>query len=480
MAAGSVFLVGAGPGDEGLITVKGLSLIKKADVILYDRLVNPLLLEYAREDAERIYCGKLPDRHHLRQDAIQQIMVDKAKQGCSVVRLKGGDPGMFGRVGEEAAALKEHGIFYEIVPGITAGMAAPLYAGVPITHRDYSGSFAAVTGHRKTEEGQPSPDWKSLAKGVDTIAFYMGVKNLPLIAENLLKHGKAAETPVIIIEWATTGRQRTVKGTLAAINHEAQKEKVQNPAITLVGDVAGLNSQLAWFESRPLHGKYVWLVKTASSRSTIAEKLKIDGAEVIEAPRFEVISSEHPLPANLSSFNKIIFTSPESVDFFFEALKKKRIDIRSITADFVGKTKRVQTQLESLGIFSNKEMSGEKVLEVGEEDSLTKKNTSYNFWISHEVKKRKLTENTLGRLITDNVINTVVFPCAKAVKNAEIELKQHNIEPVEWFRSKSVICYGTKSRKAAQAAGISVNAVLAEPNAEKLLQYLYQTPEMVL
>src|SRR3954468_12151951 len=183
MNRGKVYLVGAGPGDIRLITVKGLEAIKKAEVILYDRLANPKLLEFAQADCELIYCGKLPNRHILRQGNINELLVEKALEGKRVVRLKGGDPGVFGRVGEEAAALAEYQIPFEIVPGVSSGIAAPLYAGIPVTHREYAESFAVVTAHDKSKEGKPVLDWEGLVRGVDTIAFYMGVGNLPFICE---------------------------------------------------------------------------------------------------------------------------------------------------------------------------------------------------------------------------------------------------------------------------------------------------------
>src|SRR3982750_4064290 len=196
MSKGKVFLVGAGPGDIGLITVKGLEAIKQAEVILYDRLANPKLLDFASADCEFIYCGKLPDKHTLRQEGINDLLVQKALEGKIVVRLKGGDPGVFGRVGEEAEALANRKIPFEIVPGISSGMAAPLYAGIPVTHRQFGETFAVVTAHSQSKEGKPILDWKSLANGIDTIAFYMGVANLPYICENLIANGKSKDTPV--------------------------------------------------------------------------------------------------------------------------------------------------------------------------------------------------------------------------------------------------------------------------------------------
>lgn len=248
MNKGMVYLVGAGPGDKKLITVKGLECIQQADVILYDRLINVELLDEAPASAERIYCGKEPGRHALIQEQIHDLLVEKANEGKVVVRLKGGDPAVFGRVGEEAEVLKKAGIRYEIVPGISAGIAAAAYAGIPVTHRDHASSFAMVTAHASADKEQGLVNWQALSTGIDTIAFYMGVKYLPEICENLLAHGRAKETPVAIIEWATTERQRTVVGNLQTITELAQQHSITHPSIVLVGDVVSFHDELRWFE----------------------------------------------------------------------------------------------------------------------------------------------------------------------------------------------------------------------------------------
>ncbi|MBM7704665.1 uroporphyrinogen-III C-methyltransferase [Metabacillus iocasae] len=244
---GKVYLVGAGPGDPDLITVKGLRCIQEADVILYDRLVNKKLLEHAKSDADLIYCGKLPNYHTLKQETINSFLVKYAKKGKVVTRLKGGDPFIFGRGGEEAEALVNNGVSFEVVPGITSGVAAPAYAGIPVTHRDYSASFAFVTGHRKEVEDEEIR-WESLAKGVDTLAIYMGVRNLPYICEQLLRYGKSANTPIALIHWGTCETQRTVTGTLSNIVEVVQKEKIENPSMIIIGEVVKLHSKLSWFQ----------------------------------------------------------------------------------------------------------------------------------------------------------------------------------------------------------------------------------------
>lgn len=245
---GKVYIVGAGPGDVDLITVKGLRCIECADVILYDRLINKELLNYARQDAQLIFCGKLPQQHAMIQEHINQTLVSYAQRGLIVTRLKGGDPFVFGRGAEEAEVLAKHHIPFEIVPGITSGIAAPAYAGIPVTHRNLSSSFAMVTGHM--QEGKDDAiRWESLAKGIDTIAIYMGVGNLPYIRQQLLKYGREEETPVAVIHWGTFAtKQKTVTGTLATIEEIVQTENIQNPSIILVGEVVALRETIQWFE----------------------------------------------------------------------------------------------------------------------------------------------------------------------------------------------------------------------------------------
>lgn len=250
MEKGKVFLVGAGPGDPKLITLRGLECIQQADVIAYDRLVNPSLLDYAKEEVELVYCGKLPDRHTLRQEKINQLLVEKALEGKLVVRLKGGDPCVFGRVGEEAEELAKHGIEYEIVPGVTSGIAVPAYAGIPVTHRDHSSSVAMITGHGREDKGKDTIHWQALAEGIDTLVFYMGVANLEYICKKLIEYGRDVHTPVAVIEWGTTEKQRSVTGTLDTIQHLVQEASISHPAIIVVGEVVRLREKISWFEEK--------------------------------------------------------------------------------------------------------------------------------------------------------------------------------------------------------------------------------------
>ncbi|MFJ9382180.1 uroporphyrinogen-III C-methyltransferase [Peribacillus sp. NPDC101481] len=249
MQKGKVYIVGAGPGDPDLITVKAIKCIAEADVILYDRLVNRELLLYGKPEAEYIYCGKAPGKHYVPQEDIHQLLISKSMEGKTIVRLKGGDPFIFGRGGEEAEVLVKHGIQFEIVPGITSGIAAPAYAGIPLTHREWGSSFAIVTGHCVT--GKPDNiNWHHLAHGVDTIAIYMGIKNLPYICKQLQSCGKKPETAIAVIEQGTTGFQRTFTGTIDSIVGIITREQVANPAMIVIGEVVKLSEKLSWFSEK--------------------------------------------------------------------------------------------------------------------------------------------------------------------------------------------------------------------------------------
>ncbi|MEB1805959.1 MAG: uroporphyrinogen-III C-methyltransferase [Bacillaceae bacterium] len=247
-AKGKVFLVGAGPGDPKLLTIKGLEAIQGADVIVYDRLVNPELIGYANRNVELIYCGKMPNQHTIPQEHINEILVLQAKRGKQVVRLKGGDPCMFGRGGEEAEYCTDHQVEFEFIPGITSGISAPMFAGIPVTHRDYSSSVTFITGHKRSDKSGEAMNWQHLAKGSDTLVFYMGLSNLSLICENLMTYGRSPNAPIALVEQGTTKRQRTLVGDLATIVEKAANAQIKSPAIIIVGEVVQLRNKLAWYE----------------------------------------------------------------------------------------------------------------------------------------------------------------------------------------------------------------------------------------
>ncbi len=328
-----VYLVGSGPGDPGLISVRGLECIKRADVIIYDYLVSEELLKYARKDAEIIYVGKEGSRHTLEQDEINDLIVRKVQPDRTVVRLKGGDPFVFGRGGEEAMCLAERGITFEVIPGITAAIAAPAYAGIPVTHRGYTSTLGLITGHEDPTKGGSALPWDKLSTAVGTLGVYMGVKNLPYIVKELLKNGRPKDTPVAIIRWGTTPQQKTVVGTLGDI---VEKSKgVEPPAVTVVGEVVKLRKYLNWFETRPLYGRTVVVTRARDQASDFARELEELGARVIEFPTIKItepvdISPLDKALRDLGSFHWVVFTSVNGVDAFFQRLFHLGMDAREL------------------------------------------------------------------------------------------------------------------------------------------------------
>jgi uroporphyrinogen III methyltransferase/synthase len=335
MTPGKVYLIGAGPGDPGLITVKGQACINAADVIIYDYLAAPALLAQAAPGAEVIYVGKKGGDHTLPQDGINRLIIDKARQGLMVARLKGGDPYIFGRGGEEAEELVAAGIPFEVVPGVTSAVAGAAYAGIPLTHRDYTSTLAFVTGHEDPTRENSRIDWRSLAAGMGTLVLFMGIKNLPLIAGKLQDNGMAPDTPVAVIRWGTTTRQKTVTGTLATIVAIAREAGMKAPAIIVIGKVVALRERLQWFETRPLFGRRIVVTRARAQASDLVERLTELGAYCLEYPTIEVVPPEETTPLDdairrLADYDWLIFTSVNGVKYFFERLFTLGKDVRAL------------------------------------------------------------------------------------------------------------------------------------------------------
>jgi uroporphyrinogen III methyltransferase/synthase len=334
MKKGIVYLVGAGPGDPGLITVRGKECLSLADVVVYDYLACEQLLDFAPVGAELIYAGKIGGRHNHEQWQINDLLVEKALSGKVVTRLKGGDPFIFGRGGEECEALVTAGIPFEIVPGVTAAIGAAAYAGIPLTHRDVTTSVAFVTGHEHPEKDDSDIDWERLSLGSGTVVFYMGVKNLPQITRSLMQHGRSPETPVALIRWGTRPEQQIITGTLADIAEIARKAAFKAPAITVVGEVVKLREKLRWFDSRPLFGKGVLVTRSADQAGEFATMLTAKGASVFECPAIKLIQPVSWVELDreierLATFDWTIFTSANAVSFFFDRIAAKGLDCRA-------------------------------------------------------------------------------------------------------------------------------------------------------
>lgn len=332
---GFVYLIGAGPGDPGLITVKGQECIGRADVILYDYLANDELLAHARDGAELIYAGKVGGAHNREQRQINELLVAKAREGKVVARLKGGDPFVFGRGGEECEALVAAGIPFEVIPGVTAGIGAAAYAGIPLTHRDVTTSVAFVTGHEHPGKEASEIDWERLSLGSGTVVFYMGMKNLPEIAANLVAHGRSPFTPVALIRWGTRPEQEVLVGTLADIADKARKASFRAPAITVVGEVVQLRKKLRWFDNRPLSGKGVLVTRAADQAGEFSIMLDELGARVYECPTIRLVPPESWEELDraigaLDSFAWVVFTSVNAVSHFFARLAELGRDCRAL------------------------------------------------------------------------------------------------------------------------------------------------------
>lgn len=333
---GYVYLIGAGPGDPGLLTIKAREALKRCDTVVYDRLCNPSILQECRPGAELIYVGKQPGLHRLSQEGINELLIEKASKGLTVGRLKGGDPFLFGRGGEEAMALAAARIPFEVIPGVTSAVAVPAYAGIPVTHRALSSSLAIITGHEDPSKESSCLDWPSLGRGPDTLVFLMGLGNLGMIADKLIAHGRHPDTPAAVIAWGTTPGQKTITGKLSEIAGLAERKGITHPATVVIGEVVRLRSELNWFENRPLFGRRILVAHTGNRPSGLTHAISAQGGFVLEmqvaqplaVPDWRVVDRALE---TLSSYHQVVFTDPISVDFFVQRLMATGRDLRVLS-----------------------------------------------------------------------------------------------------------------------------------------------------
>ncbi len=335
MKKGKVYLVGAGPGDPGLLTIRGKTCLEQADVVLYDHLANPVLLDYAPAHAERIYVGRCGRGAYRPQEEIHRLLIQKVQEGKQVVRLKGGDPFIFGRGGEEAEMMAEQSVPFEVVPGVTSAVAVPAYAGIPVTHRTMASTVTFVTGHEDPSKGGSVLEWPRLATVDGTLVFLMGAKNLPTIVRRLTEEGKSSDTPVALIQWGTYPKQRTVVGTLADIVERAEAVNIQPPTIIVIGAVVPLRKNLNWFESRPLFGTRILVTRARSQASELSQLLLAYGGEPVECPTIEFVPPESwedvdEAIACLDTYQWLVLTSVNGVQHFMRRLWYKGRDARSL------------------------------------------------------------------------------------------------------------------------------------------------------
>lgn len=335
MHSGIVYLVGAGPGDPGLITVRGVECLQKAQVVVYDYLANEQLLNHAPAAAERIYAGKIGGRHNQDQEEINRLLVEKGLEGRIVVRLKGGDPFVFGRGGEECEALNAAGVPFEIVPGVTAAVGAAAYAGIPLTHRDVTASVAFVTGQEGKDKDESNIDWNRLSLGSGTVVFYMGIGTLRRNMQRMIDCGRSPQTPVALVRWATTAGQQVLSGTIGDIADQAETVGFKPPAVTIVGEVVGLRDRLRWFDNRPLSGRKIIVTRAADQAGEFSTMLADLGATILECPTIKLVEPDSwqeldTAIDDLARFDWLVLTSGNAVRSFFERLSTLGLDSRSL------------------------------------------------------------------------------------------------------------------------------------------------------
>lgn len=507
----NVYLIGAGPGDPGLFTLKGKKCMKQADVIIYDYLANRRLLEFARPDAEIIFVGKKGFSEHVTQDQINELLVKKALSPdvSHVARLKGGDPFVFGRGGEEALALAERGISFEVVPGVTSGVAAPAYAGIPVTHRGLASSVAFITGHEDPTKNSSAIHWDYLAKGVDTLCFYMGIRALPTIAERLIHFGRSEQTPVALVRWGTTSSQEVLVSTLAKVAEDAQRAAFEAPAIIIVGDVVSMRDQIPWFENhKPLLGKKIVVTRSRTQASSLVEELENRGAQVFEFP---TISIEHPESydaldrsiSRISHYQWIAFTSVNGVEHFFMRLKEAKKDARAfaglkvaaigpatakrledygIVADVVPSEYRAEGVIDSLvqsGIRSGDNLLLPRALVARDilPDELRKKGISVDVVAAYETKLDcNGLEDELVQKLKTNEIDVITFASSSTVRNF-VELITRKHEKSELMELMNAICVasiGPITTETAESLGINVPVEAQEYTIAGLVRELEQ------
>ncbi|WP_457551382.1 uroporphyrinogen-III C-methyltransferase [Desulfobacula sp.] len=453
---GKVYLIGAGPGDPGLLTIKAKECIETADVVVYDYLASAVLLNYAKNNAQIIYVGKKGGDHTLTQDKINLLLVDKAKQGFDVARLKGGDPFVFGRGGEEAQMLLSHGVPYEVVPGVTSAIAAPAYAGIPVTHRDHASFVSFITGHENPSKKDSSMQWDVYAKSNATLVFLMGVKNLANIVKNLIKHGKPSDTPAALVRWGTTARQETVTGTLETIVDRVRQAGLKSPAVIVIGHVVSLRNELAWFDKRPLFGKRIVITRARAQASGLVSKLSKLGALCIEIPTIQIAPPKDTAPLkdaikNIKKYEWLIFTSVNGIKFFFDTLfdmghdvrvlghlkfacigpvTKQRLKDYGIISDILPKTYRAESVIDA---FSSVQIKNKKVLLPRARlartilpEELTKMGAMVDEVIAYETKLNDEDKEYLISLLENNEIDAITFTSSSTVSNFMSQLETKN------------------------------------------------------
>ncbi|MCY3712576.1 MAG: uroporphyrinogen-III C-methyltransferase [Gemmatimonadetes bacterium] len=491
---GMVYLVGAGPGDPGLITVKGLTCVRRADVVVADFLADDRLVAEAPAHAELIRVPWRPGR----QEEINDLLVRHSRAGKTVVRLKGGDPFVFGRGGEEGLHLQRSGIPFEVVPGITAAVAVPAYAGIPVTHREITSSMTVVTGHMSPDKDRSDLDWDALARRIGTLIFYMGARNLPFIAERLIEHGRPKDTPVALIQWGTTTEQRTLVGTLDDIVSRARSAAFTPPVLIVVGEVVALRPQLDWFETKPLFGVRALVTRARDQAGELSELLVQHGAEPVEAPLIRIEAPEDwsatdAALADLSVFDHAVFTSRNAVEAFFSRLNHKGLDARALGGVRVAAVGRATAgALRSRGIEAddqpevfraeklvvtlagNRDLRNARVLFPAAdiagpavEEGLTAAGASVTRVTVYRTVLATGMPDDLASMLEDGKIHLAVFASSSAVSAFAKAAGPDG--PQRWTRGVRIACIGPSTAETAAEAGLSVDIVPGEATVPALV-----------
>ena len=483
---GKVYLIGAGPGDPGLFTLRGVTCLHQADVVVYDYLANPRLLSYAKPGAELIYVGKKGGEADApSQEQIGRLLVEKALAGNLVARLKGGDPFIFGRGGEEGEELFQAGVPFEVVPGVTSAIAVPAYAGIPLTHRDYSSTVAFLTGHEDPSKDDSTIAWDKVATGIGTLVFLMGIGNLPNIVEQLVKHGRPTDTPAAVIQWGTKPEQATVTGTLETIVALVETRGLGPPAILVVGDVVRLRERLEWFERRPLFGKRILITRAREQAADFADRLEAQGAEVMEFPLIKLAPPETWKPLDtaierLEAYRWVIFTSANGVEAFFRRVRALRQDARrlggakicaigpatakalenhSIIPDIVPTEFRAEGIIEA---FEQYDVRGAKILlpraEVARDLlplEIEKRGASVEVVPAYRTVRADSEAGLLTQLLQERKIDLVTFTSSSTVTNFVELLQTEDLKAL--LEGVRIACIGPITAETAERFGLTVD-----------------------
>ncbi|MFZ5652457.1 MAG: uroporphyrinogen-III C-methyltransferase [Bacillota bacterium] len=505
---GMVYLVGAGPGDPGLITVRGIDCVSRADVLIYDRLAGERILSCARRDAEMIYVGKGPDRHTMKQEDINRLLVEKALEDKTVTRLKGGDPFVFGRGGEEAEALNNAGIAFEIVPGVTSAVAVPAYAGIPVTHRGLSSSFSVITGNEDPEKAESDIDWQGIANSAGTLVFLMGMANISSIAASLVRNGRPKETPAAVIRWGTRPEQRTLVGTLEDIAPRAIKGGFTNPSVIVVGDVVRLREKLTWFESRPLFGCRVLVTRSRDQASELSRRIEDLGGTAVEFPTITITDPADYGPLDSaakasSGYSWIIFTSANGVKYFFDRIFKLGMDIRELKGvNICAIGPKTKEKLEGYGIrveyvpseYRAEEIAaglkgrinpGDRILlpraDIARKalvDLLRREGAEVDEVTAYRTVAGGSDSGIVRRMLQDGKIDVITFTSSSTVKNFVSALGENDINAL--IKSARVACIGPVTAETARQMGLPVHIEADTYTIDGLMQAILLSQGTVL